>query len=193
MIESIAVIFSLLSVFLTVKNNIWCWPTGIIGIFFYSIIFYQNNLWVNMYLQFLFIIQSTIGWILWKKSIEDKIQIKWLKNDIKLIFSLSTIVISIIFLTFFESHKDSSPYIDSITSALSISAMLLLSIKKIDNWIYWILADIIYIYLFYAQGLYLSSALYSIFLLLAVFGLINWILIESFGQIKNSITIDEEI
>lgn len=68
MIEIIAVIFSLISVWLTSKSSIWCWPTGIIGIIFYFILFYQSSEYCNMLLQFAFLFQSISGWINWNKK-----------------------------------------------------------------------------------------------------------------------------
>ena len=116
MIESIAVIFSLLSVILTTKKNQLCWPVGIIGVIFYGYIFYQNRDWSNLLLQFFFIIQSIYGWINWNKS------------ETKNISSLET----------YER------------------------------------LNLIYIYFFFLNQLYLSSALYFLFLILATYGYFNW-------------------
>ena len=170
MIEVIAVIFSLLSVILTVINNKYCWPVGIIGIVFYAILFYQNILWGNFILQFLFTGQSLLGWYNWNK--EDKLYPTWIKNRIRLLtYSPIVYIPTLLFTLRFESVL---PYLDSATTSLSIIAMFLLSYKKIEGWIFWIIVDIISVYMFYEIGLYLSTIVYFVFLILAITGLIKW-------------------
>ena len=138
MIESTAVIFSLLSVVLTTKKNQLCWPVGIIGVIFYGYIFYQNKDWSNFILQFVFIV--------------------------------------VFFCLFFLNKVFSGSFteLDALTSTLSIFGMFLLSKSKIEAWAFWILADVIYIYFFFLNQLYLSSALYFLFLILATYGYFNW-------------------
>lgn len=171
-IEIIAVIFSLLSVVLTIRNNIWCWFTGIIGIIFYSILFYQNQLWGNMSLQVLFISQSMLGWWNWNES--SKYPIKWVKPENRQTVIVICILLFLLVSTISKNHGGKMPYFDGITTSLSIMGMVLLAYKKIDAWIFWIIADIIFIYLFYLSGLYLSSIIYSIFLILSILGLLQW-------------------
>lgn len=171
-IEIIAVLFSLASVILTVKNNIWCWPIGIIGIIFYMILFGENQIWGNMYLQAIFICQSILGWYNWKKP--SKYPIKYVAlHDRLSIFGLTVILTMIISLIMMKIGGR-MPYFDGLTTSLSIMAMILLAYRKIENWIYWIIADVIFIWFFYVNELYLSSGIYSIFLLLSISGLLKW-------------------
>lgn len=172
MIESIAVIFSLISVWLTTKKNTLCWPIGIVGVIAYSILFYQNRDWSNFSLQFVFIIQSIFGWINWKDAKTE--QITGLKNYERFIVGIATISLSL-FLFFINSiFSGNSAELDALTTSLSIFGMFLLSNSKVEAWIFWILADLIYIYLFFSQQLYLSSIIYFIFLILATYGFFNW-------------------
>lgn len=172
LVEIIAVVFSLISVILTIKNNILCWYTGIIGIIFYSIIFYQNHLLSNMWLQGLFIIQSIFGIVNWNKPI--KYPIKWVgKQNRIIVFSITSLICIIIYIIT-KSFGGNMPYLDSITTSLSIMAMVLMAYRKIDSWILWILVDIIFIWFFYTNGLFLSSFIYFIFLLLSISGLLQW-------------------
>lgn len=170
MIEIIAVVFSLLSVVLSIKNNILTWPVGIVGIIFYTILFYQNEIWGNMNLQFLFILQSIHGWYNWGKP--NKYKISWLENSKNLISTtiLLTIFVTIILL----SINDKVPYFDGITTSLSIIGIILLSFRKIETWLYWVVADSIFVWFFITEKLYLSALVYFIFLLLAILGLKEW-------------------
>lgn len=172
-IEIIAVIFSLLSVYFTIKEDSFCWPIGIVGIIAYSVIFKDNHDWVNLILQFVFLMQSFIAWKNWHKA-KDNIEVSRLSiNDIA-----NTVVniFSVFLLTFsmsvvFSGHDR---VLDSISATLSIFGMYFLSTKKIEAWYCWILADILFIFLFYKHQLYLSCGLYFIFLLMAVSGLMRW-------------------
>jgi nicotinamide mononucleotide transporter len=172
MIESIAVIFSLISAILTTKKNQLCWPIGIIGVIAYGFVFYQNRDWSNFILQFVFIVQSFYGWINWNKS-----ETKGVSSlDTYEKFNLIIACFVVFFCLFFINKVFSGSFIelDAITSTLSIFGMLLISKSKIEAWLFWILADVIYIYFFFLNQLYLSSALYFLFLILATYGYLNW-------------------
>ena len=171
-VEITAVVFSLLSVILTVKNNIWCWPVGIIGIIFYMILFYQHNIFGNMLLQTLFIVQSIFGWYNWNKP--SKYPIKWLSGGSKESVLGITGLLIVLFSIIIKNKGGHSPYLDGTTTALSVVAMLLMAYRKIESWILWIIADIIFIVFFYINELYLSSGIYSVFLILAILGLFEW-------------------
>lgn len=171
-IEIIAVLFSLLSVIYTVKKSIISWIYGLIGIIFYSILFYQSKLYSNFLLQILFMFQSIYGIWNWGNNKEDgtiKVELSTHKE-----LAISIGLISIISLILIEFLKSSHIILDSITTSISIIAFYLLGKRKIENWIFWILADLIYIYMFFIQELYLSSGLYLVFLILCILGYKKW-------------------
>ena len=172
MTEWIAVIFSLISVWLTTKKNILCWPVGIIGIIYYSILFYQNRDWSNFILQFIFVIQSIYGWKNWK--ISKSLDVTSLETYGRFSIGIASIVVFLCFFIINSIFSGNFTELDALTASFSIFGMFLLSKSKIEAWIFWILADIIYIYLFFSQQLYLSSILYFIFLILAIYGHFNW-------------------
>jgi len=166
--EIIAVLFSLISVWLTSKNKIWCWPTGIIGILAFAYLFYTKSEFANFWLQGLFLAQSIYAWINWNKNNE----IKSLKKTefFEILSYLAPTLLIVSYLTIESTH----PILDTITTTLSIFGMFLLLFKKIEAWYFWIVADILYIILFIQNQLYLSSFIYLVFLILSIQGLINW-------------------
>jgi len=170
--EVMASIFSLASVYLTAKESKWCWHIGIIGIIFYMILFYQNSLYGNFYLQFLFIGQSLLGIKNWGKT-KEELKPTWSK-DILLLLSIFILSLTIITITLDENFSK-MPIMDGLTTTLSIFGMFLLAYKKIDAWLYWIVADIIFVVMFYQSGLLVSAGTYSAFLILAIIGLFKWI------------------
>jgi nicotinamide mononucleotide transporter len=173
--EIVAVLFSLISVWLTSKNNILCWPTGIIGIIAFSCVFYTKGEFANFWLQGLFLVQSIYAWINWGKNND----IKYLKKTE--IFNISIYLIPTLFIISYLTIKSTHPVLDTITATLSIFGMFLLLFRKIEAWYFWILADILYIILFLKDDLYLSSLVYIIFLVMSIYGYKNW------KKIKNGI------
>jgi len=172
MIEFIAVIFSLLCVWLSIKGNILTWSVGIVGIIAYFFVFKEVRDWSNMSLQIVFLIQSIYGWIMWHKKTDMKPS--WLDNEHGIKYIIMFILLCIPLLSINYWFNGSTPVADAITTSLSIIGMILLAHKKLDAWIIWIMADIIYIYMFIQSQHYLSSGLYFIFLLLAIIGLKDW-------------------
>jgi len=171
-IEIIAVIFSLLSVVFAVKNNILTWPFAIVGVTFYGIFFYQNHIWGNMFLQIPFLVQSIYGWAKWDET--NEIKVEQLEKHDRNILAISSFLLTTLITFTLIMTGDKSPYFDGITTSLSLIAMTLLAKKKIDNWLYWITADFLFVIFFLNEEDYLSSITYFVFLILAITGLKQW-------------------
>jgi len=177
LIEIIAVIFSFLSVILAIKVSILNWSIGIVGIIFYFIIFWKDLLYSNAVLQIIYLAQSIYGIYEWsnnRKKIKKDVQISFVNWNLKSIFQISIFILISNFIFCFLFRKNQFYICDSITTSLSIFAYYLLTKGKMENWIFWILVDIIYIYLFIVEKLYLSAALYSVFIILCIKGLVKW-------------------
>lgn len=171
MIEIIAVIFSLLSALLTSFRSKLCWIFGIVGCVFYGYIFYDKMDWSNFLLQFIFIGVSIYGWFNWNYK-NDKFEFLNRKDRIKLIKYPLLLTTILYFISY--SFNGNFLLLDSITSSLSIVAITLSSNKKIESWIFWILADLLYVYFFIENELYLSSILYLLFIVTSSYGFYNW-------------------
>ena len=118
---------------------------------------------------------SVYGWVLWgskNKKIQKKISFS---SKSEIIFSITISIIFYIVIYIILNNTDSDVImLDSLTTSLSLTAMLLLARRKIENWIFWIIADLIYIPLFLYKGLYIASLQYFVFLILATSGYIEW-------------------
>ena len=172
MLEIIAVIFTLVSVWLTRKQNIWCWATGIVGTICYYFIFKHDQSWGNMLLQFVFLAQSIYGWINWGKADSDEIE----HSDGMYILMEGLFALLIFTLVYFATTIMEFPLsvLDISTTALSILGMYLIATKKLEAWYFWALADVLYIIFFLTTGHILSAILYVIFLINAYFGYKEW-------------------
>ena len=174
MIEYIAVIFGILSVWYAKNNNLLVFPTGIISVVIYSYITYNNKLYADTGINIYYFIMSIYGWVLWtSKNHNIKKEISYCSIN-ENIFSIIACALFFLIIQYLLQNTDSDViYLDSITTALSLTAMLLLARRKVENWIYWIIADSIYIPLYIYKELYPTSMQFFIFLILAALGYIK--------------------
>ena len=174
-LEIIATSFGILSVWFARKNNILVFPTGIISVLIYAYITYENKIYAETGINIYYFIMSIYGWLLWtskNKSIKKEISYS---TKIEVFLSVIVFFLFFIFLFYLLKLTDSDVVvIDSFTTSLSLTAMLLLARRKVENWLYWIVADIIYIPLFIYKGLYITSIQYFVFLYLAIMGYKEW-------------------
>lgn len=175
MIEIIAVVPSILCVYLTAIKNQWCWPIGLIGVLGYMWIFYQNGQIANTLLQVVFIGQSLFGWWNWqvgklKFNLFDKVS---KINSISKMIGITGILSGFLYL-FLLYMGGSDPILDSMTTSLSLVGITLLAYKRYEAWYFWIIADIFYVIMFGINAEYLLMGNYIIFLGLATMGLIKW-------------------
>ena len=175
MLEFIAVVFGLLSVWYASNNNIRVFPTGIISVTIYMFITYSAKLYADTGINFYYLLMSIYGWIVWgskNKKIKKEVN-KCSQSELILSILLTVVFYTIIYYLLKLSDSD-VPIIDSITTALSLVAMFLMARRKIENWIYWIIADIIYIPLYLYKELPLTSFQFFIFLIIAISGYLSW-------------------
>jgi nicotinamide mononucleotide transporter len=164
-------------VWLTVKENIWNWPVGIANNVFYIILFLNARLFADMGLQVVYVVLGFLGWYWWLRGGENKTELPisrtpaWVLLVVALIVVASTWGLTI----YLGSIHDAAPFLDALTTALSLAAQYLLTRKYIENWLVWISTDLIYIGLYAYKGLYLTSVLYAIFLVMCLAGLRQWL------------------
>ena len=178
-LEIIAVFFGLLSVLYSKKNNVLVFPTGIIstGIFIYLL--WKWKLIGDMIINFYYTIMSIYGWYHWTRKKEGKIEfpICWMNQKEKrwavLLFVL-TITFIIIIYKFFDKFTSWTAYVDTFTTGLFFVGMWLMAKRKIENWIFWIIGDIISIPLYFYKGYTFTSIQYFIFTIIAFYGYIEW-------------------
>lgn len=182
-VELIATLFGLISVYLATRANILTWSTGIVNELFLFILFFQVQLYADMFLQVYFFVITLYGWYNWKnKSKEHNITSIDLRSKLWLSFIiiLSTLIAGYLFskihlyLPLYFKIEASYPYADSWVMVLSIIATVLLAKKKIETWYLWIIVDLVCVCLFFKKGIIFLGLEYLIFLGLASYGLLNW-------------------
>ncbi|REJ80045.1 MAG: nicotinamide riboside transporter PnuC [Bacteroidetes bacterium] len=178
-LELLAMLSGILGVWLTIKQSIWCFPIGIVNVALYAWIFFspEVRLYADSVLQLFYIVLLTYGWWKWKHPpVNKQILIPEFSN-FGLLVKLSALVCAgtLIVGWFFNSYTDASlPWLDSFLTSGSLAAQYLIARKKIENWIIWIVVDVIYIPMYIYKGLLLTAVLYAVFLVLAIKGLREW-------------------
>lgn len=184
-VEFVGTTTGLVSVLLAAKSNIWTWATGLINVACFFLIFYQVQLYSDMFLQVYFFATSIYGWILWsKQNKQDENPIRLLSQKQRIVlttiiffstFLLGTLIknIHIILPNIFQKPA-SYPYVDTFIAVLSVLATILLAKRILENWFLWIVVDILSVGLYALKNVKLISIEYFIFLCIASFGFYNW-------------------
>lgn len=174
--EILGFITGALAVYLVAVNNIWTWPVGIINAAFFFVLFIEAKLYTDAWLQMFFIISCVFGWIAWLKAGPNRTPLK-VRRITPQVLGVTVIGIGV-FVYFMipvlrEAHG-AYPMADSTTTGLSVAAQLIMGLRMIENWALWITADLIYIPVYALKGLYFTSLLYVVFLLLCIKGVLYW-------------------
>lgn len=193
-LEAIATIFGISSVYFSITKNIWVYPTGLISTILFIYIMYIFGLLGDMLINVYYTIMSIYGWILWARHSDDNIHVNiqkasskdW-KNSILLFFtSLLFVGVVYYFKPFIDNHfsmqgtelglyhLDWANYLDIFTTSLFLVGMLLMAKRCVENWLFWIIGDLICIPMMLYKGLGITSIQYFVFTFMAIIGYIEW-------------------
>jgi nicotinamide mononucleotide transporter len=197
-LELIAVVASLLYVVLAAKGNLWCWPAAILSTVLYTVIFYDVYLWMDSALQLYYLFMAAYGWLCWRKNaVAHNINSDSLANNVNnkallynqwtlqrhsimiIALSLLSIVLGWLMATYTPTHF---PYLDSATTVFAVFATYLLTQKVLENWLYFVVIDIVSIYLYIEKGLIPTAALFACYVILASYGYWQWRKLYSLQQ-----------
>lgn len=176
-LEAVAVFFGLLSVWYAKKENILVFPTGIVSVLIYVHICFGAKLYADMGINAYYFVMSVFGWYKWGKTDTNQTQLPVSSNNpSENLVSLLILVVSYVVLNFvlIEYTDSDVPRWDAITTAFAFTAMWLMAKKKIENWLAWIITDLISIPLYFYKGYILTSFQFLVFLILAIAGYISW-------------------
>ncbi len=183
-IEFTGSVAGIVAVWLAAKSNILTWPIGLINIILFFLIFWQVELYSDVFLQVYYFSVSLYGWHNWNKEKKLNAPIKLLSASNKFLL-MGTILIATVLLGFIVSnlhvmipnvfHKPASfPYIDSFLAISSIIANTLMAQRFIENWILWIIVNVISVVVYFLKDIIFVSMEYFVFLILAIYGFYYW-------------------
>jgi len=183
-IEAIAALLGILSVWYARKENILVFPFGIANVVIYIYICFAARLYANAGINAVYLISNIFGWYMWSRTGDDNGTLQISRNSL-LQNTLSWVAVALIYLSVFfllrRVNSDDNaylqswlPWIDAFNTSFFLVATLLMAIKKLENWQFWIIGNIISIPIYASQGLYFTSIQYSVFLMLAILGWKEW-------------------
>ena len=178
-LEIIAVFFGFLSVWFSKQNKIWVFPTGMISTSIFVYLLFKWDLLGDMMINGYYFIMSVYGWYVWTRKIDDtqvtpisKINFREKKISITIFFATLLFVFAIY--KIFDKWTSWVAYADTITTAIFFVGMWLMAKRKIENWIFWIIGDIISVPLYLYKGFTFTSFQYLGFTFIAFFGYLAW-------------------
>ncbi len=202
-LESLAALFGVLSVYFSIKKNIWVYPTGIISTIIYVYILFVFGLLGDCMINVYYTVMSIYGWFLWSKNSVDEVHVDvtytirkdWFFAVLLFVFSIGLVTLIYYYKPYIDNHfaatndalglyhLDWANWMDIFVTSLFLVGMWLMAKRRIENWIFWIFGDFISIPMYIYKGLGITSAQYLVFTIMAIIGLIEWR--KSYNQRKN--------
>ena len=186
-LELTAIFFGVWSVWCAKKDHIWVFPTGLVSTSIYAYLLWQWDLLGDSMINGYYFIMSLYGWFLWTRKKEGEVEFpistmnrheKWISV---IIFAITVLFVVIIYV-FFNKFTTWAAYVDTFITGIFFVGMWLMAKRKIENWILWIIGDLISIPLYFIKGYTFTSFQYIIFTIVAIYGFLEWK-----KQIKNKI------
>ena len=177
MLELFAAGLGVIAVWLTVKQNPWCWPIGLVMVVLYSWIFYEVKLYSDMLLQLIYAVLQLYGWWQWTRgglAAHGRDVTSLDARSLCIGLAVGAVTGGLLGAAMAHWTDAAQPWLDAALTSFSLVAQLWMAQKRVQCWPLWIAVDVIFVGLFLYKGLYLTAALYALFTLLAVQGWREW-------------------
>ncbi|WP_137904216.1 nicotinamide riboside transporter PnuC [Chryseobacterium sp. 2VB] len=194
MLEASGAVFGILSVFFSIKKNIWVYPTGIISTLIYVYLLFNAGLLGDCMINIYYTVMSIYGWVLWARNSEDHIHVdvtwafkkEWIYASLLFILSLALVTLIYYYKPYIDNqfsmegtsfglyHLDWANWMDVFTTSIFLVGMWLMAKQRIESWIFWIIGDLICIPMMIFKGLGITSVQYLVFTIMAILGYVNW-------------------
>lgn len=194
LLEVSGAIFGILSVYFSIKKNIWVYPTGIISTLIYVYILFNFGLFGDCLINVYYTVMSIYGWILWARNSEDHVHVdvtwatkkEWIYAIVLFFLSLGLVTLIYYYKPYIDNqfsmegtnlglyHLDWANWMDVFTTSICLVGMWFMAKQRIENWIFWIIGDLICIPMMIFKGLGITSVQYLVFTIMAILGYLNW-------------------
>ena len=177
-LEVLGTLVGLVYIYQEIKASIYLWITGVIMPAIYCVVYWQAGLYADVGIQIYYIVAAVYGLFVWKffrSKSGNTLRIKHLPLK-KYPSYIGLFVASYIIIAYIlKSYTDSDvPFLNALDTSLAVVGIILLARKYIEQWIAWIIVDIICVCLFVIKGIYFTAALYALYSVLAVYGYYVW-------------------
>ncbi|MDX1925197.1 MAG: nicotinamide riboside transporter PnuC [Pirellulaceae bacterium] len=175
-LEAVSFVTGALCVWLVVRENVWNFPIGLLNVATFSVVFFQSRLFADAGLQVVYFVLGIMGWTLWLRGGKNHTRLKLSRiGRVEAACLGIFVVVSTLCLWQTLHHLGgSASFWDALTTSISLASQWMLNRKQLENWLGWIVVDIIYIPLYVSKELYLTAILYAVFLCMAIIGWKQW-------------------
>jgi nicotinamide mononucleotide transporter len=176
-IEITATVFGLVCVWFTIKQNIWCWPTGLVQVILYIYVFYMAKLYSDSILQAIYIPMQIYGWYYWLYGDKSKAPpvVTTEPTRMKVLWMTVILVGATIWGYIMKTYTNAAcPYPDAFIVVTSLVAQWLMSKKKLESWVLWVIVDMVAVGVYFYKSLYFTTGLYAVYIGMATAGLLAW-------------------
>lgn len=178
-IEIACVVFGILCVWQTVRENPWCWLTGTIQVVLTGYVVFRAGLFADFGLQILYVVLNGYGLYQWLYGGDRKTKLKVSSTSLRdrlilIVVVLPILTVSMVSVLRLVQSDSKTVWLDAYTTGLSLVAQVMLARKKLENWFFWIAANVIYIGLYGYKELYYLAAMQIVFIALSVRGWMQW-------------------
>jgi nicotinamide mononucleotide transporter len=178
-LEIVGTCLGLLNLWLTIRQNIWCWPIGIACVVCFGLVFFEARLYSDLLLQGFYIVVQLYGWWFWishgHHGVQSTYSIKRLNGPQMLQWGAAIVVVSLSLGTCMAKLTNADlPYVDAVPTTISMAAAWLQARKILQSWQLFILSNVLFIGVYASKGLYVTIALYVVSTVLATYGYLDW-------------------
>lgn len=176
-LEYIAVATGIIHVFLLTRGKVLAWPFGLISVGLYIYIFFLNRLYSDTFLHVVYVLLNIYGWWNWVRHRDAgaAVEVKRLESGQRILWPVLIVLGAFFWGYGMQQNTDASfPYGDAFTTVASLVAQYLLARRKLENWMIWIIVDVVAINIYLLKGLYPTSGLYGVYLILSISGWLQW-------------------
>ena len=179
-LELFAALLGITSVWFARKENILVFPFGIANVLIYIYLCFTMRLYANAGINAVYLVSNIYGWYRWSRKDESSPKLQITRNSAKqnaIAWSAVLILYALVLFILLKTNtydKPYVPYMDAVNVSFFLVATVLMAIKKVENWQFWIVGNIVSIPIFASQGMYSTSGQYAVFLVLAILGWKEW-------------------
>lgn len=175
--ELFATLLGIAYIVLAARESIWCWPAAFTSTLIYTILFWEGQLPMQTLLHAYYMGMAVYGWSLWRQRSRktENLVISSRPARFHLWFIAFGVALSLTIAYFLEQYIDTrQPYLDAFVTVFAVMNTVLMARKVLETWLYWLVIDSAAIVLYWQTGFYVIIIMFSVYLVLAVIGYINW-------------------
>jgi nicotinamide mononucleotide transporter len=176
-LEAASVVFGVLYLLLAIRENIWCWAAGLVGVLLSLVLFWEARLYMESLLQVFYAAMSVYGWYEWRHGGQrkDGVPIQVWAWRTHLAAAAAVAVLTAALGAYLRAYtNEAMPFVDSFTTIGALLTTYMVAKKVLENWLYWLVIDSVSAVMYGMRGLYLYAALFVVYLFMVVIGFRAW-------------------